>query len=179
MHHEPQAPGLNEPKVTARVLPDDGVFPNSHLPVLFYEGAFASPSSGAPSMFEEVFDANGWGSQMWRNGIYDFHHYHSTAHEVLGCYAGSANVQLGGPSGITISLEAGDALIIPAGVAHCNLGSSSDFGVVGAYPRGLSFDICRGKPGERPKTDEHIRRVPLPKCDPVYGREGPLEKEWQ
>jgi long-chain acyl-CoA synthetase len=44
---------------------------------------------------------NGW-SGTWRNGIYAFHHYHSTSHEVLGIAAGSAAVRFGGEGGATV-----------------------------------------------------------------------------
>ncbi len=73
---------------------------------------------------------------MWRNGIYGFHHYHSTAHEVLGVYAGWTDVQFGGQAGIGVRLEKNDVVLIPAGVAHKNLAQSTGFGIVGAYPRG-------------------------------------------
>lgn len=36
---------------------------------------------------EKVFNVNGWGD-AWRNGIYDFVHYHSMTHEVLGVAQG-------------------------------------------------------------------------------------------
>ena len=96
------------------ILIDDGIFPNNKaLPALHYKGAL-EPS---PEVFERVFHTNNWiGS--WRNGVYRFHHYHSVAHEVLGVYAGSALVRLGGESGETVQLDAGDVVVIPAGVAH-------------------------------------------------------------
>jgi uncharacterized protein YjlB len=119
------------------------------------------------------------GSGTWRNGIYSYHHYHSTAHEVLGCYRGSAKVQFGGESGIVEELSAGDVVIIPAGVGHKNLGASADFAVVGAYPRGQDYDMNYGKPGERPRADENIARVPLPETDPIFGKDGPLLRHWR
>ena len=72
----------------------------------------------------------------------------------------------------------GDVIVIPAGVAHKNLGASADFRVVGAYPRGQHPDLCTGKPGERPQADRRIARVPLPEQDPVYGPGGPLIAHW-
>ena len=70
-------------------------------------------------------------------------------------------------------------MIIPAGVGHKNLGASQDFAVVGAYPARQHWDMCHGKPGERPKADKNIARVPLPEADPVYGPNGPLVDKWQ
>jgi uncharacterized protein YjlB len=86
--------------------------------------------------------------------------------------------QLGGPGGEVISARAGDVIIIPAGVSHKNLDQSPDFSVVGAYPRGQVWDMMYGKPGERPRADEAIRRVPLPAADPVFGKNGPLTQQW-
>lgn len=105
--------------------------------------------------------------------------YHSTAHEVLVVLSGSVEVQLGGPTGVTTRLNSGDAVIIPAGVAHKNLHASADFEVLGAYPDGQKWDLQYGAPGERPKADENIARVPLPAEDPFFGPDGPLLKHWR
>ena len=165
-----------EPRVITRVLKDDGRFPNSHLPVLVYQQA-ALAESLDPEHWEDLFRENNWRGS-WRDGIYNYHHYHSTSHEVLGAFKGAAKVQLGGDSGIIFDMRAGDVLVIPAGVAHKNLGATSDFGIVGAYPDARDWDLNYGKPGERPKTDEHIAKVPLPRNDPLYGPGGPLVKHW-
>ena len=106
------------------------------------------------------------------------HHYHSTAHEVLGIYSGRVRVQLGGPRGKPITVDAGDVLVIPAGVAHMNVAASGDFRVVGAYPAGTSPDMNYGKPGERPDTDRSIARLAIPAADPVEGRRGALVAQW-
>jgi uncharacterized protein YjlB len=156
------------------LLPDDGVFPNSRLPVLIYRAALLG--RGAPA-FEELFESNRW-SAAWRNGLYGVHHYHSTAHEALGIDGGRVTARLGGERGVTLTLEAGDVIVIPAGVAHKNDGASPDFRVVGAYPVGQSPDMNYGKPGERPGTDRNIARVALPAADPVRGGAGPLAKLW-
>lgn len=97
----------------------------------------------APEWYETRFAENGW-SGSWRNGVFDWHHYHLATHEVLGCYAGWAVLQLGGTNGKPVRLVAGDAVIIPAGLAHKRIESSPDFAVVGAYPAGVSPDMQRG-----------------------------------
>ena len=154
---------------------DDGLFPNSKLPVLVYKAALAKP--GAPG-FEQMFEEHGW-SSSWRNGLFGVHHYHSTAHEVLGIYQGRVDVRLGGEKGTLVTLHAGDVVVIPAGVAHRNEGQSKDFRVVGAYPRGTDMDMNYGEPRERPRADRRIAALARPAQDPVFGEGGPLIALWQ
>jgi uncharacterized protein YjlB len=157
---------------------DDGVVPNNPtLPLLVYPGALDLPGADPAAACEALFAANGWGGS-WRDGIYPFPHYHSTAHEVLGICRGEAKVRFGGNAGIALTVRAGDVVVIPAGVGHQNLGASADFLVVGAYPRGQRWDLCRGAAEERPQVLDNIARVPLPAADPVYGADGPLVEHW-
>jgi len=151
---------------------------NPNLPLLVYKGALKLPKDEPAESIEELLRSNHWGSS-WRNGIYPYHHYHSTAHEVLLIFSGSAKVQLGGERGITEVIKPGDVVILPAGVGHKNLASSQDFAIVGAYPQGQDCDMCYGKPGERPQADRNIARVGMPKADPVYGVDGPMMQRWQ
>ena len=165
-------------KVDYVLLTDDGTFPNNpRLPLLKYSGVLKPEGDDPASVFEKCFHAHRWVGS-WRNGVYGMHHYHSTAHEVLGVYRGSAVVQLGGEQGVQVEVAAGDVVVIPAGVAHKRLRSSPDFAVVGAYPQGQHWDMCYGREGERPGTDHNISRVFTPETDPVYGGEGPLIQLW-
>jgi uncharacterized protein YjlB len=167
-----------EPKLVLHQLSDDGIFPNnSHLPLVVYAGAFEFSAKGDPSFIEKTFAMNGWGGS-WRNGIYPFHHYHSTAHEVLGVYSGSVRALFGGEKGTVVLAQKGDVVVIPAGVAHKNLWSSFDFRVVGAYPPGQSWDMNYGNEGERPRADRNIEAVPMPPTDPIYGKNGFLISSW-
>jgi uncharacterized protein YjlB len=77
-----------------------------------------------------------------------------------------------------LKAEAGDIIIIPAGVSHCNQGQSDDFRVVGAYPAGQQWDMMHGREGERPGADDNIVSVPKPLADPVFGPTGPLMNFW-
>ena len=152
---------------------DDGRFPNSVLPLLVYRGVL--PAS--PRSIEQAFASRGW-THSWRNGIFSYHHFHSIAHEVLGIAAGAVRVAFGGPSGQQVSVRAGDVIVIPAGVAHRNMGGSDDLLVVGAYPAGADYDIRRGDPAEYEPAHRAIAAVDLPGEDPVYGRSGPLRRLW-
>lgn len=151
---------------------DDGRFPNSLLPVLLYRDQLETRSRDSKdanaACFERLFSAHRWPPD-WRDQIYDYHHYHSTAHEALGVAWGSASLMLGGPHGETVEVETGDVLVLPAGTCHCALRQSDGFLVVGAYPRGQKWDIMRGESGERPQALERIAQVPLPEDDPVGG----------
>ena len=165
-------------EVTTELLGDDGTFPNNEtLPVLIYRGAFDAAAYSSGDDIERTFRQNRWGA-TWQNGIYSYHHYHSTAHEVLGVARGTATVRLGGDSGIAIDLAPGDVVVLPAGVAHKNEGSSADFLVVGAYPLGQEYDMNYGKPEERPAADRNIEATPLPETDPVHGSAGPVLERW-
>lgn len=155
---------------------DDGAFPNSRLPLLFYQRAVAGEDAD-PEAMEALFAACGW-PPAWRSSIFTYHHYHSTAHEALGIAAGTARLMLGGPKGREFDVAAGDVIVIPAGVVHRRLSSSPAFLVVGAYPPGQTWDLLRGEPGERPTADHNIAGVPMPGTDPVAGENGPLIREW-
>ena len=170
-----QGEDMKQPQTA--IFKDDGVIPNNRYPLLLYRGVIDVESADPASQVQEEFAANNW-TNSWRNGIYPFHHYHSTSHEVLGIYRGSATVRLGGEQGRDFTVQAGDVIVIPAGVGHKNLGASADFGVVGAYPDGRQWDLLTGKPGERPKADRNIAALPIPDNDPVYGSSGPLRKIW-
>jgi uncharacterized protein YjlB len=157
---------------------DDGIFPNSVLPLLLYERALIIEANDPASFVEQRFAENNW-TNSWRDGVYTFPHYHSTSHEVLGVYSGAATLRLGGKHGRNVEVRAGDVIVIPAGVAHQNIGAGDDFGVVGAYPDGREWDLLRGLPGERPKADHNIAALPTPENDAIYGAEGPLRRTWK
>ncbi|WCM49234.1 cupin [Pseudomonas sp. WJP1] len=148
---------------------------NPRLPVLFYPGAIAVQGDDPAALFEQIFSANGWPPQ-WRYGVYDFHHYHTEGHEVLGVASGHARLMLGGPDGHVLQVRAGDVLLLPAGTGHCDLDSSDDFLVVGAYPPGQHADMCREAPCAA--QQQSIDALPFPDQDPVQGTHGAVSEFW-
>jgi uncharacterized protein YjlB len=171
--------GYNAPLGTDTfVFEDDGVIPNNTLPLIVRRGAIQPSAPDPAKAFEATFAKNGW-TNSWRDGIFDYHHYHSTAHEVLGIVQGSATVQFGGEGGEVVGLTAGDVVVIPAGVGHALIKEAGDLAVVGAYADGRDFDIVRADQGQVDSGARgRVRQVPLPDADPVDGPTGPLVKLW-
>ncbi len=174
---DPNCAGL---RPEAHRFADDGRIPNSPLPLLLYRGALGEDGGGGDpaAAFERLFARHGW-SGAWRDGIFPFHHFHSTSHEVLGVARGWAEVRLGGEGGAALRLAAGDAVVIPAGVGHKLEREGAGFLVVGAYPGGADWDVRRGDPAERGAVMANLARVPLPEQDPVRGGRGPLLEAWE
>lgn len=174
--------------VSEVLSPTDTIPNNSRCPLIVYRAAVLmgelgtgtptalSDSPDPATIFESLFQSNGWGDG-WRNGVFPFHHFHSTAHEVLGVYSGNARVQFGGDDGLTLDIAAGDVVIVPAGVGHKKL-SSSNLAIVGAYPRGQAPDLCRPDAAQLAQRTRAVAAVGCPDCDPVYGTEGPLRQLW-
>jgi uncharacterized protein YjlB len=160
------------------VFKDDGLVPNNPMPFLVYKQAIHFNNDHPEKTIEDLFGANGWGD-MWRNGIYDYLHYHATVHEALGIARGHARVQFGGEHGKEIEVAAGDIAILPAGTGHRCLSASSDFSVVGAYPPGPKMQITRPTPENHRKALKTIPQVKLPESDPVRGEDGPLVRLWK
>jgi uncharacterized protein YjlB len=129
------------------------------FPVLLYRGVNAGD-------YRALFADHGWGGS-WQNGVFDFHHFHSTSHEVLGVVAGRATIELGGPQGQAFDVEAGDVIVLPAGTGHRRATARDGFTVVGAYPAGQEdYDLLRRADDA---ARERIRALPAPDQDPVGG----------
>jgi len=144
--------------------------PNSNLPALLYRAVIPAGASKKADRFRKEFRRNGW-SGLWTDTIYDYTHFHSNAHEVLGIAEGKVRVRLGGDEGRIVRLKAGDMLVLPAGVGHKRVGDDEGLKVIGAYPRGQTkFDMKR--------KGRAIPKVPMPKSDPFFGAEGPVVRIW-
>jgi uncharacterized protein YjlB len=162
----------------AIVFDDDGLVPNNPLPFLVYKRAISLDHDHPEETIEDLFGANGWGG-MWRNGVFDFLHYHATVHEALGVARGHARVRFGGDHGKEFEIAAGDVAILPAGTGHQCFGASDDFCVIGAYPPGPQMQVTRPTPENHRKALKTIPEVKLPETDPVRGKDGPLLRLWK
>jgi uncharacterized protein YjlB len=166
-------------EVSHHIVPGNKIFPNNkHLPVLVFKQVLQLPQSGGNDIVQKRFESNDW-KNCWNGDVFQYHHYHSNAHEALGISNGNIMLQLGGEDGSIISLSKGDVILIPAGVAHKNVGSSDTFSCVGAYPKGQEYDVNYGKPEEREKAEENIANVYMPLTDPIFGNKGPLHQHWK
>jgi uncharacterized protein YjlB len=152
-------------------LGPNGRVPNSRFPVLVHRGAVA-PGEDAPSAVEALFRENGWLNNWRYPGIYDYAHFHSTTHEVLGIARGQMTLRLGGEGQVEVAFSAGDVVVMPAGVSHSYLKGSDDIEVVGGYPDGRDWDLMRDEQMTDQERHDAIKRImslPIPDRDPVTG----------
>lgn len=149
--------------------PPGGRIPNHpRFAVLLYRDveAAAAGAEGARTLFAD----HGWGGS-WVNGVFPYHHFHSTSHEVLAVVSGRATIELGGPQGQPFEVSEGDVIVLPAGTGHRRDSSDDAFTVVGAYPAGQEgYDVLRGDdPAEVEQARERIAGLGSPAQDPVGG----------
>ena len=169
------ARGGERQEVERLQLSRNGWMPNNErLPVLLYRRAFRGDR--VADQMEATFGQNLWPAQ-WRNGVYTFHHFHSTAHEVLGFAAGTAQLTLGGEGGHDVTVDAGDVLVLPVGTGHFLVHAEPDFLVVGAYPGDQHWDICRTAPDQ--EASRRMLHLPFPASDPLTGGSGELVHAWR
>ena len=175
---EPDRPEMEPRDVeTVPIEAADDIPNNPRLPLLVYRAVLLAELTNAAAC-QSLFKRNRWGGN-WVDGIYDYWHFHVTGHEALGCVAGRARIGLGGDAaGVAAEIEAGDVVVIPAGVGHKRLDASPDFTVVGGYPPGQSGAITRPGDMSLEEAEERIADLALPDTDPVYGRAGPLTARW-
>lgn len=143
--------------------------PNSRFPLLIHRDGV--PGGGIDAVLER-FQQNGWLNNWQYPGIYVYRHYHSTSHECLGVAAGWMELELFGQGGTEVRLEAGDVVVMPAGVSHAMIGNSDDVMVVGGYPEGRDWDNIRddyASPEDFRAAVKLIMSLPIPARDPVTG----------
>ncbi|KAJ9310351.1 hypothetical protein DTO217A2_130 [Paecilomyces variotii] len=116
-------------------LPPTKLIRNSPQPLLHYKGIL-SDSELHPENIHERFHENDWKTQwIFRYGPTQESHYHSRIHECMVVLTGTATIRFGvadtdpdlhqstwggakEDGGVEINAKAGDAFVIPAGVAH-------------------------------------------------------------
>ncbi len=151
-----------------------GRLPNSRFPLLVHRGAIPGGGEGA---VRDRFRANGWLNNWRYPGIYTYPHFHSTTHECLGCAEGWMEVELFGRGGTRVRIEAGDVIVMPAGVSHQMVGNSDDVMMIGGYPEGRDWDNIQEDhitEETRRAAAKRIMMLPIPARDPVTG--GPMQK---
>lgn len=154
-----------------------GNVPNNTLPLVIYRDVVPAQTTDVAAWLEQRLAANHWPAQ-WRYPIYDFTHFHSNCHELLAVFSGRSQVQFGGESGPVVTLAVGDVVLIPAGVGHKAVASSGDFEVLGAYPSGVSADLCRDDASRLAQVSRDIAAVPIPATDPLTGERGGITTLW-
>ena len=170
--------GYNAPLGTETfVFRSNGIVPNSSLPLIVRRGAIPPSEHDPAKAFKATFARNGW-TNAWLDGIHDFHHYHSNAHEVLGIVSGSARVRFGGEDGDLVGVTAGDVVVIPAGVAHALHRSERRLRGGRRLSGRRRLRHVRDDPGALAASQQRIAQVPVPDADPVDGADGPLVKLW-
>jgi uncharacterized protein YjlB len=97
--------------------------------VLIFRGVLAPQASKKALRFRHAFQKSGW-TGLWSDTIYDYTHFHSNAHEVLGIAEGKVTLKLGGEEGRLFRLKAGDMLVLPAGVGHRRVGGDEGLKVL-------------------------------------------------
>lgn len=153
----------------------NGFVPNSRFPLLVHRGALPG---GDPEVVRRRFLDTGWGNNWQYPGVYTYPHYHSTSHECLGCAIGWTEIRFFGEGGTTVRVEAGDVVVVPAGVCHEMTGNSEDNQMVGGYAEGRDWDNMAVDALTREMFVAAVKRImmlPIPRTDPVTG--GPL-RQW-
>ncbi|KAI0365566.1 hypothetical protein BV20DRAFT_725858 [Pilatotrama ljubarskyi] len=170
---------LSALRVERHQLPANGLIPNTTIqqkPLIIYRGVFPAPTPSA-SQIEGHIAAVGVFEPMWRYPMYPDDHFHTTSHELVVVHHGRARLNFGGEGcqgAVVTEVQAGDAVLIPAGVSHRLVEDlEGGFEMVGSYPVGAEhWDLCYGKAGE----EEHVANIKdlgwLDK-DPLYGDNGP------
>lgn len=168
-------------KATLFRFTDDGETPNNpKWPLVIYRSPVNLSSDFDPAaIFEDLFASCGW-TDSWRDGIYDFLHFHAHRHEVLGIARGRVQVEFGGAKGKRLRLKAGDVAILPAGTGHRRIEADDDLLVVGAYPKNSgAYDQLKPNEVDHRQAVRNIAKVPRPDADPVYGSQGQLIAIWR
>ncbi|KAH6972347.1 hypothetical protein BKA56DRAFT_635379 [Ilyonectria sp. MPI-CAGE-AT-0026] len=157
--------------------------PNSRLPVLIYRNVLPQPHQEETA--KQFLENNQW-LRGGTFGAFSRHHFHPNTHECYAVFQGSSTLLIGvGPTedekgGQKVFMEAGDVIILPAGVSHCTKDIHEDYKYLGVYPKGSQKwknEWCKDG-GRCSSLREEAESVPTPEWDPVHGLKGPLSELW-
>jgi len=165
-----------EPEVL--LFHDDGITPNSNLPVIVYRDVFRRLELKSDTSIKDVFESNDW-TNNWADVIMTKNHYHSTTHEAIGINKGRVRLKIGGKDGSIVSLKSGDVILIPAGVGHYSLSNEIFYEAIGGYPNGEEWDLIFDEKDKHKVAIERIRQIQIPEKDPIFGLNGLLLKYWK
>jgi len=169
-------PVVTDEVVALHVPPHDGVPNHPRWAALLYPAALADDRD--IDRIKALFERNRW-FRVWHWTVFDYHHFHPSAAEVLAVAAGSASIRLGGPAGRTYLVQVGDVMVLPPGFGHCLKAASADFVVVGAYPEGQERrEVVRAGRAAMEAAFPVVAAVPRPATDPLFGTRGPLVEYW-
>lgn len=179
MSSKAQFTSLSSLRVSRHQIPSYALIPNTTLqshPLLIYHSAFTDPISA--TAVENHLIETSVVVPAWRYTMYKTTHFHSTTHEVLCVTRGRARLCFGGEDNegrVEPVAQAGDVMIVPAGVAHQLLDEmgGEGFEMVGSYPEGCQWDMCYGQEGEEVKVNA-IKDLKWFTRDPIYGDNGPV-----
>jgi hypothetical protein len=95
---------LRERKPQIYRFKDDGLIPNHpKWPLVIYKNAVRLPEELDPAaVFEDLFESNGW-RDSWRDGIYDYVHYHSRSMKCSASRAAAGASSSAAPKGVRLS----------------------------------------------------------------------------
>lgn len=174
----PAAPNAPPAKVVAlRIAPNGGVPNHPRWPALVVPGALGTDPQ-VPAI-KSLLEANRW-FRVWDWTIFDYHHFHPGAAEVLVVARGRAAIRLGGPDGETVEVGPGDAMVLPPGFGHRREAAADGFTVVGAYPAGQEDRrVVRPGTAEALRAPHEVAAAPKPATDPIWGASGPLLDHWR
>ncbi|CRG89686.1 hypothetical protein PISL3812_06725 [Talaromyces islandicus] len=163
-------------KVSQHHIPAWKRIPNTSIhnkPLLIYHSAFTASASQLSARLKEIDVV----IPQWQYSMYRQSHFHSTTHEVLGIISGRACLCFGGeenPARVQPVVQAGDLIVVPAGVAHQLLQDlDGDFDMLGSYPHGKHWDMCYGVESEdEAQITKAIAQLAWFDRDPLYGDDG-------
>lgn len=145
---------------------DDGYVPNSQYGIVIHSSGFTFTKEDpeeARVELETFAGKSGW-SVDWLYPVYKRLHYHSTTHEALVVWSGSATLQIGGPrKGFKVTVRKSDILVLPAGVGHQALKRNKNFRVFGLYPIGAAqWDMLYGRKKDRTIALPRLKKLKAP-----------------